>query len=549
MLTHPLLPKRYQVLRASWGVFHCHLFPRSPKIISPACLCQISTLSTTNLIQDYIRDGNINDARKLFDENPASCNTVAWNSMITGHIRHNQMQSALELFDRMPVRDVVSWNTMMSGFNKTNDPHKLHQLFSQMNRAGERPNQFTFSTMLSGFLNSFDVLVPQLHGLILHIGLHSNIFVGSALMRGYTHLRDRYSLCRVFDDILTKDISTWNALLVGYTDLGFLTEAQITFDTMPEVNIISWTTLVNGYIKNKKINQARHMFDKMPQKNVVSWTTMIKGYVQQENYTNAIQLFISMLNSNTHPNHFTFSTLLDACAGCSMFLLGNQLHSCILKSGLCQELVLSTALIDMYTKNGDIKSAFTVFESMKAKNTVSWNSIIGGCAMHGLAKRALSEFKKMTENGVNPDHVTYINVLSACVHGGLVEEGEWHFHSMVERYGIKPEMKHYTCMVDLYGKAGEVDKAVRLVKEMPFEPDAGVWGALLAGCGLHSCYEVANGLENLGKDYSSIYNMLIKINGEKGAWGRVIEMRDGVMERGGKKQKAGSRIEFSLGVS
>ncbi|KAL4588389.1 hypothetical protein LXL04_001273 [Taraxacum kok-saghyz] len=519
---------------------------RSPKTISPTSFWQISTLSTTNLIQDYIRDGNVNDARKLFDENLTSCNTIAWNSMITGHIRHNQMQSAHDLFDRMPVRDVVSWNTMLSGLNKTKNPHKLHQLFLQMNRAGERPNQFTFPTIISGFLNTFDVLVPQLHSLILHLGLHSNIFVGSALMRGYTHLHDHYSLCHVFDDILLKDISTWNALLVGYMDLGFTTEAQMTFNRMPEVNIISWTTLVDGYIKNKKINQARHVFDEMPQKNVVSWTAMIKGYVQQENYTNAIQLFISMLNSNTSPNHFTFSTLLDACAGFSMFLLGTQLHSCILKSGLSQELVLSTSLIDMYTKCGDIKSAFTIFDSMETKNTVSWNSIIGGCARHGLATRALSEFKKMTdENGVKPDHVTYINVLSACVHGGLVEEGEWHFREMVERYGIGKEMKHYTCMVDLYGKAGEVDKAVRLVKEMPFEPDVGVWGALLAGCGLHSCYEVANGLEKLGQNYSSIYNMFIKIHGEKGSWGRVVEMRDRVI----KKQKGSSRVELSLGES
>ncbi|CAH1426341.1 unnamed protein product [Lactuca virosa] len=546
---YSLMPKWNQVPRASWGVFHSQLLLRPPKLISTASVCLIFTLSTTNIIQDYILDGNINAARKLFDENPASCNTVAWNSMITGHIRHNQMQSAHELFDKMPMRDVVSWNTMLSGFNKIKDPHKLHQLFLQMNRAGERPNQFTFSTIISGFLNTFDVLVPQLHSLILHLGLHSNVFVGSALMRGYTHLMDRCSLCRVFDDIHTKDISTWNALLVGYMDLGFIAEAQMTFDMMPEVNIISWTTLVDGYIKNRNINQARHMFDKMPQKNVVSWTAMIKGYVQEENYTNAIQLFISMLNSNTSPNHFTFSTLLDACAGCSMFLLGNQLHSCILKSGLCQELVLSTSLIDMYTKCGDIKSAFTIFDSMKTKNTVSWNSIIGGYARHGLAHQALFEFKKMTESGMKPDDVTYINVLSACVHGGLVEEGEHHFHSMVERYGIEAEMKHYTCMVDLYGKAGEVDKAVRLVKEMPFEPDVGVWGALLAGCGLHSCYEVVNGLENLGRDYSSIYNILIKIHSEKGSWSRAIEMRDIVIKRGGKKQKAGSWVEFSIGAS
>ncbi|KAI3668311.1 hypothetical protein L6452_43388 [Arctium lappa] len=513
---------------------------QSTRIISPAPISS-STLST---IQDCIN----NDARRLFDQNPASCDTVAWNSIINGLIRHNQVQRAHQLFDQMPVRNVVSWNTMMSGLS---DPRQLHQLFLQMNRAGERPNQFTFSTLISGFLNRFHViLVPQLHALILHLGLHSNVFVASALMRGYTQLRDRHGLCHVFDDVLIKDVSTWNALVVGYMDLGFTVEAQIAFDMMPEVNIISWTTLVNGYIKNRNINQARSIFNQMTQKNVVSWTAMIKGYVQHDKYVDAIQVFISMLKSGTHPNHFTFSTLLDACAGCSMFLFGKQLHSCIFKSGMCCEVVLLTSLIDMYTKCGDIEAALCIFGCMENKNTVSWNSIIGGCARHGLAKRALREFEKMTESGVKPDHVTYINLLSACVHGGLVEEGERHFHSMGVTYGIQAAMKHYTCMVDLYGKAGALDKAEKLVKEMPFEPDAGVWGALLAACGLHSCYELgefaANGLDNLARQNASIYSMLMKLHGEKGAWSRVIEMRNKMTETSGKKQKAGSRIEFLL---
>ncbi|XP_071717362.1 pentatricopeptide repeat-containing protein At2g21090-like [Rutidosis leptorrhynchoides] len=523
------------------------LLLRSPKFITHTCSC-ISSLSVNSVIQDYVRNGNINYARQLFDENLASCNTVTWNSIITGHIKHNQMQHAYDLFDQMPVRDVVSWNALISGLNKSKNPHKMYLLFLQMKRAGEMPNQVTFSTVISGFLNSFDVLVPQLHGLIFHVGLHSNVFVGSALMRGYAHLGRQEYLRHAFDDVCIKDVSTWNALVVGYMDLGLTVEAQMAFDVMPEVNVISWTTLVDGYIKNKKISQARSIFNSMPQKNVVSWTAMIKGYVQHDNYNDAIQLFILMLESGTRPNHFTFSTLLDACAGCSSFLLGKQLHSCILKHGLRCEVVLLTSLIDMYTKCGDIESALCIFESMENKNTVSWNSIIGGCGSNGLATRALCEFDKMIKSGLQPDHVTYINLLSACVHGGLVEEGETHFRSMETRYGIKPEMKHYACMVDLYGKSGEIEKAEKLVKEMPFEPDVGVWGALLAACGLHSYYELANGLESLARDHPTIYSMLAKLHGEKGTWCRVVEMRNKMLETGANKQKAGSRIELPLGL-
>ncbi|MFS7978751.1 putative tetratricopeptide-like helical domain superfamily [Helianthus anomalus] len=534
-------PLRYQFHRASF-IFHNH--SQSPNFIPSTCVCMmISTLSVTNLIQNHIRNGNINDARQLFDQNPTSCDIVTWNSMITGYIKNNQMQCAHNLFDQMPVRDVVSWNTMMSGLNKTKDPHKLYQLFLQMIRAGVIPNQFTFSTVISGFMNAFDVLVPQFHGLIVHLGLHSNVFVGSALMRGYTRLKDNEALHRVFDDVVVKDVSTWNALVVGYMELGFTVEAQVTFDNMPEVNIISWTTLVNGYIKNRKINRARLIFDNMPYKNVVTWTAMIKGYVQYDNHLDAIHLFILMLKSGTRPNHFTYSTLLDACAGCSTFLLGNQLHSCILKSGLDREVVVSTALIDMYMKCGDLEAALCVFECMATKNTVSWNSVIGGCARHGLANRALCEFEKMIESGAKPDGVTYINLLSACVHGGLVKEGERHFNSMGVRYGVKAEMKHYSCLVDLYGKSGELEKAEKLVKDMPFEPDVGVWGALLSACGLHSRYELANGLENLARDYPTIYSMLVKLHGEKGEWSRAVEMRNKMMETGARKQKAGSRTD------
>nr|XP_043625418.1 pentatricopeptide repeat-containing protein At4g02750-like [Erigeron canadensis] len=540
------MSKWYHIHRASFIFFNNISLLQSPSnIISYTCLhnISISTLSATNQIQHYIRNGNLNNARHLFDQNPTSYNTFTWNSIITGHINNHQMQHAHDLFDQMPVKDVVSWNTMMSGLNKTKNPHKIYQLFLQMTRASETPNHTTFSIAISAFLNTYNILVPQLHGLVLKLGLGSNVFVGSALMRGYTHLGDKMCLRRVFDDVFVKDVSTWNALVVGYMDLGFIDEAQNAFDMMPEVNVISWTTLVDGYIKNKKINQARSIFDSMPHKNVVSWTAMIKGYVQNESNNDAIELFILMIESGTCPNHFTYSTLLDACAGCSAFLFGKQLHSCTLKSGFHCEVVLSTSLVDMYTKCGDIEAALCIFESMEKKNTVSWNSIIGGCGSNGLATRALCEFEKMIESGAKPDHVTYINLLSACVHGGLLEEGEKHFRSMRARYGIEPEMKHYNCMVDLYGKSGELEKAEKLVKEMPFEPDVGVWGALLAACGLHSCYELVNGLEDLARDRPTIYSMLVKLHGEKGAWSRVIEMRNKMTETGAKKQKAGSRIE------
>lgn len=407
--------------------------------------------------------------------------------MISGYVKHYQIQHAQLMFDEMPVRDVVSWNTMLTGLQKIRDPGRIYNYFLQMGRDGLKPNEFTFSIIISALLDtSFSSLIPQFHCLTICLALNSSVFVGSALMRGYTDLKGRVALQRVFEEILPKDVTSWNALVLGYMDLGLTAEARRSFEMMPGRNIISWTTLVNGYIQNRKLDEARSIFNEISEKNVVLWTAMISGYVRYGWLVQALELFLLMLKSGSQPNHFTFASALDACAGCSSLLMGKQLHSKILKSGVTLDVILSTSLVDMYAKCGDIDAASRVFKAIPKRNLVSWNSIIGGYARHGLASRALEEFERMTRSGVNPDQVTFVNILSACVHGGLVEEGEKHFNSMATKYGINAAMEHYACMVGLYGRAGYPAKAVRLIEEMPSEPDLVVWSALLAACSLHS---------------------------------------------------------------
>ncbi|XAR58361.1 hypothetical protein NMG60_11013735 [Bertholletia excelsa] len=515
-------------------------------------ICLISTATLNYMINGHIRDGNLEDARKLFDQNPTSQNVVSWNSLLSGYIKHDQFQQAQHMFDQMPVRNIVSWNTMLSGLRKIRNPEAIRHSFLQLRRDGLKPDEFTFSVTISALLKTaFNRLIPQLHCLVICLALNLNVYVGSALMRGYSDLKDHIALSQVFDEILAKDVSSWNALILGYMDLGLTREAQRAFELMPEKNIISWTTLVSGYINNKRLDEARSVFNEYHERNVVLWTAMIGGYVQCGRFIHALRLFLTMLRSGTRPNHFTFSSALDACAGCSSLLMGRQIHSNISKSGVLFDVILSTSLVDMYAKCGDIEAAFILFESVPKKNLVSWNSIIGGYARHGLATRALEEFGRMTEIGVKPDQVTYVNVLSACVHGGLVEEGERHFNSMA-MYGVKVEMKHYACMVDLYGRAGIIDKSVNLIEEMPFEPDVVVWGALLAACSLHSSLEAselaANRIYKLEKDHPAVYSLLSKIHGEQGKWGTVIDLRRMMKERRAKKQKASSWIESSSGL-
>ncbi|TKY61656.1 Pentatricopeptide repeat-containing protein [Spatholobus suberectus] len=511
-------------------------------------MCTVTSVKLNYMIDAYIQDNNINHARKLFDENPTSRNLVSWNMMLTAYIKHHQIEHAHDLFDQMPLKDAVSWNIMLSGFHMTTNSDGLYPCFLQMGRAGVAPDDYTISTFLRAVISTeLDVLVPQVHARALHLALNLSVFVGSSLIRAYASLREEEAFKRVFDDILVKDVTSWNALVSGYMEVGSIADAQTTFDMMPQRNIISWTTLVNGYIRNKRINKARSVFNKMSERNVVSWTVMISGYVQNKRFMDALNLFLLMFKSGTRPNHFTFSSVLDACAGCSSLLTGMQVHLCVIKSGIPEDVISLTSLVDMYAKCGDTDAAFRVFVSIQNKNLVSWNSIIGGYARHGLATRALEEFDRMKKAGVTPDEVTFVNMLSACVHAGLVEEGEKYFTSMLTKYGIQAEMEHYTCMVDLYGRAGQFDQAEKLIKNMPFEPDVVLWGVLLAACGLHSNLKLgeyaAERIRKLERSHPVSYSVLSKIQGEKGIWSSVNELRDIMKERQIKKQKAISWVE------
>ncbi|CAN7018978.1 unnamed protein product [Brassica oleracea var. botrytis] len=345
--------------------------------------------------------------------------------MISAYVQRGLMSEARQVFDQMPVRDVVSWNTMLMGLKKTRDnTESVLRLFIDMRRS-------------------------------------SSVYTGSPLLRGYTSLRDPRGLERVFEEILVKDVVSWNVLITGYMKLGFVGDGERAFGEMPERNIVTWHTMLIGYVNNVEMSKARDFFDKMSQRtNVFSWTVMINGYVQCTEFKVALLLFREMLYRR--------------------FLWGRQVHSMITKRGKDCDLVLSTSLVDMYAKSGDITAASLVFKSMLVKNPASWNSMIGGFARHGLGVEALEEFERMVQCGYKPDQVTFINLLSACAHAGLVEEGEKQF-MLMGRFGISAEKEHYACMVDLQARAGQLDKAERLIKGMPFEPDFVIWGALLGG--------------------------------------------------------------------
>uniref|UniRef100_A0A2P2IML0 Uncharacterized protein n=1 Tax=Rhizophora mucronata TaxID=61149 RepID=A0A2P2IML0_RHIMU len=343
-----------------------------------------------------------------------------------------------------------------------------------------------------------------------------------------------------------------------YAKCSKISEARCVFDRMPKRNVVSETSMVSGYAKAASVKTARLMFSKMRDRNVVSWNALIAGYTQNGENEEAIGLFSKLKGESICPTHYTFGNLLNACSNLSDLQLGMQAHSHVLKHGFQFQsgdepvIFVGNSLIDMYMKCGSVEDGCRVFEKMEERDYVSWNAMIVGHAQNGCGVEALRLFRKMLVFGEKPDHVTMIGVLCACSHAGLVEEGRYYFLSMTEEYGLVPVKDHYTCMVDLLGRAGCLDEARNLIEAMPMQPDAVVWGSLLSACKVHHNITlgryVAEKLLEINPTNSGPYVLLSNMYAELGRWGDVVRVRKLMRHRGVVKQPGCSWIEIQGSV-
>lgn len=303
---------------------------------------------------------------------------------------------------------------------------------------------------------------------------------------------------------------------------------------------------------------ARLMFSNMMEKNVVCWNVLIAGYTQNGENEEAVRLFLLLKRESIWPTHYTFGNLLNACANLADLKLGRQAHTQILKHGFWfqsgeeSDIFVGNSLIDMYMKCGMVEDGCLVFERMVERDVVSWNAMIVGYAQNGYGTNALEIFRKMLVSGQKPDHVTMIGVLSACSHAGLVEEGRRYFHSMRTELGLAPMKDHFTCMVDLLGRAGCLDEANDLIQTMPMQPDNVVWGSLLAACKVHGNIElgkyVAEKLMEIDPLNSGPYVLLSNMYAELGRWKDVVRVRKQMRQRGVIKQPGCSWMKIQSHV-
>ena len=523
----------------------------------------------------------LEEGRRLFEQMPAR-DSISWNTMINGYVRNGRMVDAMELFERMPNRDVVTWNTVINGFFNVGDVGRALELFENMpvRDAG------SLSTVVSGLVKND--LLEEAEEILLRSGGETEGAVDA-----YNTLIAQYAKCGRVEAARTlfylipknskrfqKNVISWNSMIMCYVKNGDLRLARALFDEMPERDLVSWNTMINGYVKAKEMDEAvklfeelkrpdiwswnviicglaekgelkraKDFFDQMPCKSIVSWNTMIAGYEKNEEYEGAVELFCRMQAAGEQPDRHTLSSVLSACAGLALYRLGIQIHQLVSKR-ITSDVPIDNALITMYARCGAVLDAKAVFVEMEVhkRDVVSWNAMIGGLAHHGHANEALELFRVMKSVKVKPTYITFISVLNACGHTGLVEEGKREFDSMLREFGLTPTVEHYASLVDLIGRHGKLEDAMKVIEEMVVPPDKAVWGALLNASRIHNNVRMAQlaaeALAKVEPDSSAPYVMLYNVHADEGRWGNAIELRE-VMDRSGiVKQPGYSWIEL-----
>ncbi|GAU28055.1 hypothetical protein TSUD_265130 [Trifolium subterraneum] len=437
----------------------------------------------------------------------------------------------------MSQPNCFSWNTVIRAFSEGSSSNAINALliFCQLMSDGVvEPNSFTFPSVLKA-CSVFAGLEEgkQVHGLVVKFGFADDEFVVSNLLRLYV-------LCGSIED----------ASVLFHKNVGDLSsEIRVRDKRRQEGNVVLCNVMIDGYVRIRKIDAARELFNEMQQKSVVSWNAMISGYAQNGFFKEAIDLFHMMMEmGDVSPNRVTLASVLPAISRLGALELGEWVHLYAERNGVRIDAVLGSALIDMYAKCGNIEKAIQVFKRLLKTNVIVWNAMIGGLAMHGKAKDVLDYFSRMERSGVSPSDVTYIAILSACSHAGLVKKGISIFNDMVNRVGLEPRIEHYGCMVDLLGRAGYLEEAEELITNMPIKPDDVIWKALLGSCKLHKNVEIgrraAEVLMKLAPHDSGAYVALSNLYASSGNWDGVAEVRMMMKELDIRKDPGCSWIEI-----
>lgn len=344
------------------------------------------------------------------------------------------------------------------------------------------------------------------------------------------------------------DYHLQTAILNMYTSFGDMDMAQSFYDKLKTKNVVASTAMIMGYSKVSNVEAARLIFDEMVDRDLVCWSAMISGYANSDKPQEALEIFHEMQQHGIKPDQVTMLSVISACAHLGALDKARQIHLYVDEKGFGNALPVQNAMIDMYAKCGSLDKAKEVYGRIHRKNIISWTSMINAFATHGDVHNALRHFQQMKLENVEPNWITFVGVLYACSHAGLVEEGEKAFESMVKEYRITPKLEHYGCMVDLYGRANRLRDALELVESMPVAPNVVIWGSLMAACRIHGESELgefaAESLLKIDPDHDGAHVFLSNIYAKERRWENVGVVRNSMKHKGISKQRGCSMIEM-----
>ena len=490
-------------------------------------------------------------------------------------------------FDKMEERDVITWNVMIGGLAQHGCRHEAYELFLQMQREGFKPDAFTYSSILNACASTGALeWVKEVHRHAREAGFESDVRVGSALVHMYAKCGSIDDARLAFDKMEERDVITWNVMIGGLAEHGCGHEAYELFlqmqregfkpDAVTYASILNacasagaleWvkevhmhareagfesdvrvgSALVHMYAKCGSIDDARLAFDKMEERDVITWSVMIGGLAEHGCGHEAYELFLQMQREGFKPDAVTYGSILNACASAGALEWVKEVHRHAHEAGFESDVRVGSALVHMYAKCGSIADARLTFDKMEERDVVTWNVMIGGLAQHGCGHEALEVFRSMIADGVKPNEISFVAVLSACSHSGLVDEGRRLFLAMTQDYGIEPTVVLCNCMVDVVGRAGHLEEAKLFIDKMPVEPNEATWGALLGACRTYGNVDLgklaANERLKLEPMDASGYVLLSNIYAAAGKWEEVLWVRTMMQERGIRKEPGRSWIE------
>ncbi|XP_057819549.2 pentatricopeptide repeat-containing protein At3g02330, mitochondrial [Cryptomeria japonica] len=422
------------------------------------CKFHFDVTSLNILIDMYAKCGRVQKARQLFDK-MRSPGLVSFTVMVTGYAQNGFLAEALRLFKEMPQRNIVSWTAIIAGCVQNGLGLKAMEFFKQMQMAGVKPNNVTFVSILP--------LCAEMGALELGKEIHKNIVESSYL----------------------SDVVVATALIDVYAKCGSMQKARRLFDKMHRVNEVSWTVMITGYTQNDNLDEALRLFKIMPERNVVSWTPIVAEYAQRGLVMNALKLFKQMQCAGLKPDSQIFAAILPACAKMGTSEQGMEIHKNIIESGFSSDVIVATALIDMYAKCRNIQKAYKLFESMPQRDVALWTAIIAGCAQMGYVEKAVELFNQMQLAGIKPNSVTFTSILPLCIKKGSVEN-VLELHLKIIESGFMSAIVVVTALIDVYAKCGNMHKAYRLFDRMP-QRDLASWTVIIAGYTQNEPFEKA----------------------------------------------------------